>query len=238
MARNARAARLECPRRLGRPNGSRCSFCAPIVVGLQRESPSFSSIGVVTSHAGPTTPLHGIKRVANHGEQLIIHEENAIRFWIDGAAMLSPQQTFEDLNHVVPSTDGSIWFITDDGVEQQFQGNRQHFALEDARDIAPVYGGAWVATAQGLVRLASDHSITPVDDAPVTHVAEFRGAVWRMSEDGLLCGPTLNDARCYDLYQSDPYFETYALTADTQGVWVGTSRGLYRVLSDAVGDAN
>jgi hypothetical protein len=56
-------------------------------------------------------------------------------------------------------------------------------------------------------------------------------ALWQMRQDGHLCGPTVQEARCYDLFQEEDGFQVNTLVADEYGVWVGTSRGAYRILS-------
>lgn len=168
--------------------------------------------------------------ISANEEQLLIHQASGLRSWVVGATMLSPVEAHE-LELVRLSVDGSLWMLNEDRVIQQFQGHAQEFDISGVTDIAPDFGAAWAATDQGLRRLGIDGSVSPVTNEPLLKVATNGEAVWMVRPEGQLCGPSLTEPTCYDLGQGDPRFEVHALVADKNGVWVGTSRGAFRLLS-------
>jgi ligand-binding sensor domain-containing protein len=171
-----------------------------------------------------------LRSISVHDDQVLIQQGIGLRSWIEGATMLSPLER-HDLDAAHLSPDGSLWMVTEQQVIQQFQGHAQDFDLPGVLDIAPDFGVAWAVSEKGLMRLGIDNSVTVITDEPHIKVAAIGDAVWRMQADGQLCGPSLTETSCYDLGQGDPFFDVYTLVADPVGVWVGTSRGAFRMLS-------
>ncbi len=174
-------------------------------------------------------PLHDpLVALAHDSTRLWIATTHGVRWWVPGAAMLSPLEPMDGVIDLALGPDGSRWVLDAHGLAHAPQG--EAWALDDATSLKVVGGGAVVGTGHGVAWFTSgleQAAWTTADTGPIVDVDSGGGRTWALGADGRLWSSVADQPVAIDL---GAHIGPHAVRADAWGAWVASDAGVFRVL--------
>jgi len=104
----------------------------------------------------------------------------------------------------------------------------------EVRVTGTLFDAAWDPDDQRFSLDLHDGGVTPISEhwaaGVLVEVAIHGASVWAAGEDGRLWGPDPRAPGVVDLDAWLEYAEVLDLSADEHGVWVSTTKGVFRVV--------
>lgn len=153
-----------------------------------------------------------------------------LRAWVDGAALLSPIVRHPGLRSAAAGSTG-LWLGTGNAVSFLGGATPQTWALEGVRAVHPAHPGAVVATASGVLWLTPGHDgVGPgwPDTGGIQALDLVDGVLWAVGDDGRVWHDTASGPVSQPLPEAQGV-QVLHLQADTDGAWIATDQGLFRV---------
>ncbi len=168
------------------------------------------------------------------GDALAVLSSAGLQWWSPtSTGSLTPLDRYEDPLALSPARDGTLWLLDAGALYTVSLGTRAiAHVVDGGRElIATGRDDVWVLTKDGLVSadLRSIRSVQAPEEEQWTAVAAAPRDVWRATASGKLWGPGLPEEGI-DLARLLPGVVPHTLRPDRHGVWVGTSRGWFRVV--------
>lgn len=165
------------------------------------------------------------------GRWLAVATADGLRFWTEGATVLSPVQRFPGIDLLRGTSAGAMWIGAGDQVHLWVQGELHSWDLPDlVHDVLPSPKGAQVATARGAVWIdVSEPTVRRVPELPGVpmRLAYGAGRAWSVDAELVISGR----ASPVELRRRLGDASVTAFAGDAHGVWVGTDAGLVRVVA-------